>query len=170
MLMEMAKSTNMYVVGGSVPGCPAPSAMEKAEILRRAHRFCAPFRIDDGAGFRLDACDPANTLGLDPSDKDAAAAVLRPLGPNGGIEGHVHAAVYRFRPLKHGQLDLAETLRPLFEHAPADTVMHLLGDDRDEGRAPAESRFMRGVCWVSPIRSIPATNSGRSAGQQETAA
>jgi anti-anti-sigma factor len=98
------------------------------------------------------------------------SAVLRPLGPNGGIEGHVHAAVYRFRPLKHGQLDLAETLRPLFEHAPADTVMHLLGDDRDEGRAPAESRFMRGVCWVSPIRSIPATNSGRSAGQQETAA
>ncbi|MFM7265995.1 MAG: polyphosphate kinase 2 family protein [Cyanobium sp.] len=51
--------------------------MEKVEILRRAHRFCAPFRIDDGAGFRLDACDPANTLDLDPSDREAAAAMLR---------------------------------------------------------------------------------------------
>jgi PPK2 family polyphosphate:nucleotide phosphotransferase len=51
--------------------------MEKAEILRRAHRFCAPFRIDDGAGFRLEACDPASTLDLDPSDRDAAAAMLR---------------------------------------------------------------------------------------------
>lgn len=97
------------------------------------------------------------------------SAVLRPLGPTGGIEGHVHAAVYRFRPLKHGQLDLTETLRPLFEHAPADTVMHLLGDDRDEGRAPVESRFMRGVCWLSPIRSSAAPSSGRSTGQQETA-
>jgi anti-anti-sigma factor len=98
------------------------------------------------------------------------AAVLRPLGAAGGIEGHVHAAVYRFRPLKHGQLDLAETLRPLFEHAPADTVMHLLGDDRDEGQAPAESRFMRGVCWVSPIRAGDAASRVALTGRQEAAA
>ena len=51
--------------------------MEKAEILRRAHRFCAPFRVDDGAGFRLADCDPGSTLDLDPSDRQAAAAMLR---------------------------------------------------------------------------------------------
>jgi hypothetical protein len=63
----------------------------------------------------------------------------------------VHAAVYRFRPLPHGALDLNETLRPLFEHAPAETLMHLLGDDR-EGQM-LESRLVRGVCWIAPILS-----------------
>ena len=50
--------------------------MEKAEILRRAHRFCAPFRVDDGAGFRLADCDPGSTLDLDPSDRQAADAII----------------------------------------------------------------------------------------------
>jgi hypothetical protein len=51
--------------------------MEKAEILRRAHRFCAPFRVDDGAGFRLADRDPGSTLDLDPADRQAADAMLR---------------------------------------------------------------------------------------------
>ena len=51
--------------------------MEKAEILRRAHRFCAPFRVDDGASFRLADRDPGSTLDLDPADREAAAAMLR---------------------------------------------------------------------------------------------
>lgn len=79
------------------------------------------------------------------------AELLRPLGARDGVQGHVHAAVYRFRPLPHGALDLNETLRPLFEHAPAETLMHLLGDDR-EGQM-LESRLVRGVCWIAPILS-----------------
>jgi PPK2 family polyphosphate:nucleotide phosphotransferase len=51
--------------------------MDKAEILQRAHGFCAPFRIDDGAGFDLAAIDPAHTLDLDPTAKEPAAQVLR---------------------------------------------------------------------------------------------
>ena len=51
--------------------------MDKAEILQRAHGFCAPFRVADGAAFRLAAIDPANTLDLDPTAKEPAAQVLR---------------------------------------------------------------------------------------------
>lgn len=51
--------------------------MEKAEILRRAHRFCAPFRVAAGEGFRLADCDPGSTLDLDPADREAAAGMLR---------------------------------------------------------------------------------------------
>ena len=51
--------------------------MEKAEILRRAHRFCAPFRVDEGADFHLADCDPGSTLDLDPNDREAAAAMLQ---------------------------------------------------------------------------------------------
>jgi PPK2 family polyphosphate:nucleotide phosphotransferase len=51
--------------------------MDKAEIQQRAHGFCAPFRVADGASFRLAAIDPANTLDLDPTAKEPAAQVLR---------------------------------------------------------------------------------------------
>ena len=46
------------------------------EILERARGFCAPFRIDDGAAFRLKDVDPQDTLTLDPADKDRARQVL----------------------------------------------------------------------------------------------
>jgi PPK2 family polyphosphate:nucleotide phosphotransferase len=51
--------------------------MDKAEIQKRAHGFCSPFRVADGAAFRLAAIDPANTLDLDPTAKEPAAQVLR---------------------------------------------------------------------------------------------
>lgn len=51
--------------------------MDQQQILERAHRFCSPFRISDGAGFRLAQVDPGNTLHLDPSDKQQAAAALQ---------------------------------------------------------------------------------------------
>jgi len=46
------------------------------KILERARGFCAPFRIDDGDGFRLKDVDPQDTLHLDPADKDKAKQVL----------------------------------------------------------------------------------------------
>jgi PPK2 family polyphosphate:nucleotide phosphotransferase len=51
--------------------------MDKAQILHRAHGFCGPFRVADGATFRLAAIDPADTLDLDPAAKEPAAQVLR---------------------------------------------------------------------------------------------
>ena len=51
--------------------------MDKAEILRRAHRFCSPFRVDAGEDFRLHGVDPGDTLDLDPTAKEPAAQVLR---------------------------------------------------------------------------------------------
>ena len=51
--------------------------MDKDEIIQRARGFCAPFRISDGQGFQLKAVNPADTLQLDPSNKEAAQAVLK---------------------------------------------------------------------------------------------
>jgi len=50
--------------------------LDQASILKRAHGFCAPFRISDGGHFRLDQVDPGDTLHLNKSDKKAAQAVL----------------------------------------------------------------------------------------------
>lgn len=51
--------------------------MERSEIIQRARGFCAPFRIHHGESFRIRDVDPADTLHLDPGNKQAAEAVLR---------------------------------------------------------------------------------------------
>jgi PPK2 family polyphosphate:nucleotide phosphotransferase len=52
------------------------SPLGKEAILKRSRSFCAPFQITDGGSFRLDQINPADTLHLDSSDKQAAKAVL----------------------------------------------------------------------------------------------
>ena len=56
---------------------------------------------------------------------------LRPSGP--GIDGHFHAAAFRFRPLPKGAIDLGETVTTLFESEQLLGVLHLLHDDRPIG-------------------------------------
>ena len=51
--------------------------MEKSEIIHRARGFCAPFRTTSGDNFRLKDFDPADTLALDPTNKQAAEEVLK---------------------------------------------------------------------------------------------
>ncbi|MBW4530360.1 MAG: polyphosphate kinase 2 family protein [Aphanothece saxicola GSE-SYN-MK-01-06B] len=50
--------------------------MDRQDFLERARRFSQPFRIDDGAGFRLKDHDPEDTLHLDKKDKDRAQEAL----------------------------------------------------------------------------------------------
>ncbi len=76
------------------------------------------------------------------------AEQLRPIGPD--CTGHVHAAAFRFRPIRKGPIDLAETVSGLFEPEQLLGVLHLLHDDRGIGGA-GESEFVRGACWVGPI-------------------
>jgi anti-anti-sigma factor len=77
---------------------------------------------------------------------------LRPfLRPLGGLLGHFHAAAFSYRPLKHGHLDLNETVRTLFEGESLHSVLHLICDDRG---GAGDSEFVRGACWVSPISKI----------------
>ena len=78
---------------------------------------------------------------------------LRRIGPGTPALGHFHAAVFPYRPLPKGRVDLAETVGPLLNTTAAETVMHLLADERDfEG--VGETDFMRGACWFSPLRSF----------------
>jgi anti-anti-sigma factor len=79
----------------------------------------------------------------------AASAQLRPVGAD--CSGHLHAAAFRFRPIRKGPIDLNETVAGLFEPDQLLGVLHLLYDDRGIGGA-GESEFVRGACWVAPIR------------------
>ena len=50
--------------------------MKAKEVIKRARGFAEPFRIDDGAGFRLKGIDPGNTLDFSSEDKPRAKEAL----------------------------------------------------------------------------------------------
>jgi anti-anti-sigma factor len=82
--------------------------------------------------------------------------LLRPLsGAGGSLLGHFHAAAFSYRPIQKGRLDLDATIDLLFEAQGPKGLLHLLCDGR-EGTGAGESRFVRGACWVGPIREVAA--------------
>jgi anti-anti-sigma factor len=83
----------------------------------------------------------------------ALAPLLRPLGPKSEVLGHFHAAVFSYRPLKKRSLDLATTIKTLFESEDLQAVLHLLHDDR-EIIGGGESLFTGGACWIGPIGDV----------------
>lgn len=50
--------------------------MTRQDFLKQAKRFSEPFRITDGAKFRLKKIDPGETLDFDPGDKQRAEEAL----------------------------------------------------------------------------------------------
>jgi anti-anti-sigma factor len=81
----------------------------------------------------------------------ATAPFLRPLGSTAApLLAHCHAAVFPYRPLPKGRLDLMESVTSLLATDSAQTVLHLMSDDRPfEGLG--ETDLMRGACWVGPL-------------------
>jgi anti-anti-sigma factor len=75
---------------------------------------------------------------------------LRPLGGSPELFGHFHAAAFSFGPLKHGRIDLRETVANLFETENLLGVLHLL-NDRRAVVGIGQSEFIRGACWTGPI-------------------
>lgn len=73
------------------------------------------------------------------------------LRPAGDLLAHAHAAVFPYRPLQRGCIDLAKTVTTLFETKAIQSVIHLISDPRGALGA-GESDFYRGACWVGPVR------------------
>jgi anti-anti-sigma factor len=91
-----------------------------------------------------------------------AAVCLRPIGPGTKAQGHFHAAVFPYRPLPRGRLDLAETLASVLGTESAQAVMHLLADERQfEGLGQTD--LMRGACWAGRMRLQGRTTQTNSA-------
>jgi hypothetical protein len=80
------------------------------------------------------------------------AACLRPVGPGTTAHGHFHAAVFPYRPLPKGRLDLPEAVAQALGTETAQTVMHLMADER-EFEGVGQTDLMRGACWLGPLRS-----------------
>lgn len=81
------------------------------------------------------------------------ATQLRPLSAEAYAPlGHVHALVVPYRPLQKGFMELAPMVSALFDGAPPQALLHLLGDPRGLTGA-GESDFNRGAVWLAPFTS-----------------
>ena len=81
------------------------------------------------------------------------AAWFRPIGSGTTAQGHFHAAVFPYRPLPKGRLDLVDTVQGWVSGSAAETVLHLIADERPfEG--VGQTDLMRGACWAGPIESM----------------
>lgn len=78
---------------------------------------------------------------------------LRPLAAVGGPCGHLHAAVFSYRPLPQRTVELGALVTGLFKNHQLRDVLHLLWDDRGDGGV-GESALVRGVGWVAPITQV----------------
>jgi len=85
--------------------------------------------------------------------QSALASFLRPIALGTTLQGHFHAAIFPYRPLQKGNLDLAQSVAGLLATESVQSVMHLLMDDR-EFEGVGQTELMRGACWVGPI-TIP---------------
>ena len=79
------------------------------------------------------------------------ARCLRSMGPGTRAYGHFHAAVFPYRPLPKGRLELQETVALVLGTDSAQTVLHLLADER-EFEGLGQTDLMRGACWAAPLR------------------
>jgi anti-anti-sigma factor len=83
----------------------------------------------------------------------ALRSLLRPMGSGSHAFAHLHAAAFGYRPLEKGRIDLKTAVRSLFDGGGLQGVLHLLADDR-EVAGGGESEFLRGACWVAPLKDI----------------
>ncbi len=103
---------------------------------------------------RTDERDVALILGFAMGEPAGEATqFFRKIGPGTTAQGHFHAAVFPYRPLPKGNLNLKESVAGLLATESAQTVMHLLADER-EFEGVGQTDLMRGACWAGPLKLL----------------
>ncbi|HXZ78356.1 MAG TPA: STAS domain-containing protein [Terriglobales bacterium] len=82
---------------------------------------------------------------------------LRPLDPDSAIRGHFHAALFPYRPIQRGLLELPATAHNAFQSQVVTSVLHLLNDQRPINGA-GDTTLVRGACWIGRLNFHPDGN------------
>ncbi len=131
------------LVGGSLRQSPAAASGDPFAFPGIRERLS----FTSERAFRDTTCI---TVGVVAKSGSAWEKQLRPLSATGETLGHIHAAVFPYRPIRKGEIALDETVRGLFEVGGLQSLLHLLNDTRDP-EGSGDSEFHRGACWVAPV-------------------
>ena len=130
--LSWARSPGLLTTGASAAEFPA---------VREWLSFC---------GERVHGGELALVVAFASAEAPPAGVGLPPLPSHPGWYAHAHAAVFPFRPLPNGALDLAGTVQALFGGAAPLALLHLVEDDRP-ALGLGHSAFIRGACWCAPV-------------------
>jgi anti-anti-sigma factor len=131
------------LVGASLRQAPTPALADPFAFPSLRDRL----NFTSERAFRDSACIAAGIVARAGS---AWEAHLRPVDRSGAVKAHTHAAVFPYRPLRKGAIDLRETVRDFFETGALQGLLHLLNDVRDP-EGSGDSEFLRGACWIAPV-------------------
>src|SRR5581483_8800180 len=143
------------------------SAIALAIVAEAATLVGASLRAspDNGGGISFEFPQIRNTIAFTPSAEHSTAVIVgicsydppaelrpfvRPVGGDRSTEGHFHGAVFSYRPVQRGRIELADTVRNIFESQTLRALIHLVNDCRPLNGA-GETELIRGACWVAPI-------------------
>src|SRR4029453_7002884 len=88
--------------------------------------------VRDWLSFTTERTDERNVVFIvgfaERTPASESAAFLRGVGPGTSAQGHFHAAVFPYRPLPKGDLNLKESVADLVGTESAQAVLHLLSD------------------------------------------
>jgi anti-anti-sigma factor len=102
-------------------------------------------------GERAHATEQALVVGVACRRSDHPVARWLPAIPSKiALHCHAHAAVFPFRPLPQGRIEMRQWVRNLFEAGEPKAILHLLEDDRP-ALGQGQSAFVRGACWCGPL-------------------
>ncbi len=149
----------MLVESASIVG----ATVKRSPALARGQRLLDFPGVRDWLTFTTERTDERNLLlitGLAArAPQPGMAAGLRPVGPGTDAHGHFHAAVFPYRALPKGKLEIRDAVASLLGTESAQSVMHLLADQR-EFEGVGQTDLMRGACWIgSLVFSLPQTHS-----------
>ena len=83
---------------------------------------------------------------------------MRPLNQE-NMMGHIHAAVFPYRPVPKGMLAIHPTVSEILEADRPNAVFHCIVDDR-EFDGIGETEVIRGAVWVAPVSLEESTVGG----------
>lgn len=150
--LQLSGKTKLVFAIAAEAGSMVGAALRASPDSGVAHRFSFP-AVRDWVTFTpaTAARTTAIVVGLCSSDSEAELGpFLRPLDEQGQLAGHFHAALFPHRPVQRGRVELAATIRNVFQSHAITSVLHLLNDTRIASGA-GESEFLRGACWIAPI-------------------
>jgi hypothetical protein len=129
------------------------ASLRRSPVSGDGDRFAFP-QIRDWLSFTTERAFRETTtllVGVVARPDTAFAPLLRPLG-GPDLQAHIHAAVFPYRPLRKGPIELRKSVTDLFESQGLQAVLHLLADRREFSGA-GDSEFRRGAVWVAPVHS-----------------
>lgn len=119
--------------------------MELDQLIKKARKFCEPFRVTDGGKFRLKDVDPGDTLGFGAQDKPRAKEALAI-----GIEGLTKLQDMLYA---QGQWGLLLILQAMDGAGKDGTIKHVMSGVNPQGcqvfsfKAPSSEDLSHDYLW-----------------------